>query len=551
MALKRIPGSRLYLSADERGDATEVVGAYPSTLREGPPSRAVRILIGYEGQEAPNSELVRAILARCWDGSLDMQTHVTAHRIPDQRWSSLQELAYAWKTLQMDLRNRETEPPAWEHYKTKAWKGQVTTSGQQVYVEVYYEESCTPGAAASQTSSDFPPLGEIAKLTNPAGRRPLLQHPRVDPTVGGLVKQALAGDRQFRLQGLGSIAKRSAEGDPRGLCAIQEAIRVKSGNSDCTFYSPSLRIRKGNDILQARAKLIELARSGDLLNDPAELGDLMLALRFLGFEELTDAAHEIEAAVGEHQFHALQLVWAEQKAWFALDSSKRCDLSKEQIEAFDMTPIEAVPRAVASDLRKFGQFYPWRLTVSGYSEDPRELPEIHEVRQWCVRAIEGRPFLAGLLNDDSLRWLLLCLLDVTIRPGESGTEKLMLVDPTQLASLQARLLDESVRFLWTNNVQGEAVDWIVSEIGSRLYGSLIIAIHEERPEYRPAPAASASSHVASSTEAEHVRRELLLKLQGDSRALERLLEYERRREPGADETALTRNALGRLERDRR
>jgi hypothetical protein len=288
--------------------------------------------------------------------------------------------------------------------------------------------------------------------------------------LAGLVTRLLASDRYARLEGLEVCVKLSAAGSPRGLRALQEAIRLKSGSQSYRFYRPSVRARLLEECSAARSELIERARKGILLSDPVRLGDLIAALRFLPDHDAATfetVGKDIEAVGGDSQFHGFQLAYSEQREWSVLESLRKRILAKAEILTGDLAAVDQIVTAVAADLHKFGDFYPWRMTVSDYGIDVRELPEISEVREWCREAVSRAGVFPALLQAESLQWLSFCLVEVE-RDPERGV--VILRSREALTKLQGDLVQQAISFVRDKIVAQHEADWIISEIGHRVYG---------------------------------------------------------------------------------
>lgn len=98
---------------------------------------AVRILIAYGLVETLSESEINAIVRAVWDGPCAAALRVSAHHVPNHCWSSSEDLAFAWKALQLDLHYRRGEPDYWNHYESKAMRGHIADSGAHFYVEVY------------------------------------------------------------------------------------------------------------------------------------------------------------------------------------------------------------------------------------------------------------------------------------------------------------------------------------------------------------------------------------------------------------------------------
>ena len=101
--------------------------------------------------------------------------------------------------------------------------------------------------------------------------------------------------------------------DPLRLRAIREAIRIRSGKGEVSYYEPNvdgLIVRDGDQGMDERALILRLAASKSLLEDPQASGRLLIAFLALnGFEGVVKLAGEVREAGGLDQFQAYQLLY--------------------------------------------------------------------------------------------------------------------------------------------------------------------------------------------------------------------------------------------------
>lgn len=94
-------------------------------------------------------------------------------------------------------------------------------------------------------------------------------------------------------------------------------------------------------------------------------------------------------------------------------------VSRVCIESADTCGLDDICKRAADDLRHGGEFLVCDLRYEGYSDDPREVFQIPEIRRWCKRALERAPFLPMLLSDGTVREFVFCVMDdVQILPDD-------------------------------------------------------------------------------------------------------------------------------------
>jgi hypothetical protein len=112
--------------------------------------------------------------------------------------------------------------------------------------------------------------------------------------------------------------------DPLRLRAIREAIRMRSGKGQISFYEPDvdgLIVRYGDALMDERALILQLAARKSLLDDPQASGNLIMALLALhGFEGVVELAHDVRDVGGSDQFQAYQLLYNQNRSSLLLRS---------------------------------------------------------------------------------------------------------------------------------------------------------------------------------------------------------------------------------------
>ncbi len=111
------------------------------------------------------------------------------------------------------------------------------------------------------------------------------------------------------------------------------------------------------------------------------------------------------------------------------------------------------------------------LQVSGYDEDPRELPEIPEVRQFFARLNQEWPhwqwFIARGMGSIALLFSLLCSVKIHRSPAGFGTEFL---DSRELLTCFRDMSDRSLALFRAFNIDPELVRQSIESAGEELVG---------------------------------------------------------------------------------
>ncbi|HYL84555.1 MAG TPA: hypothetical protein VE263_09990 [Candidatus Angelobacter sp.] len=129
----------------------------------------------------------------------------------------------------------------------------------------------------------------------------------------GLVTKLTSNREPDFLDGLREAVGRADSGDYQALEAIREAIRLRSGKAKVAFYKPAIVMTKGMDrYIEAKPKILELARRQALLEDPERSGDLISALNSMSdAQTMRGALHEIYAMGKPSEGYAFQLLFNE------------------------------------------------------------------------------------------------------------------------------------------------------------------------------------------------------------------------------------------------
>lgn len=134
-------------------------------------------------------------------------------------------------------------------------------------------------------------------------------------------------------------------------------------------------------------------------------------------------------------------------------------VSKEEVLDMDTSRIKKIVDGISSSEARLalaqGQY---ELLFWGYDDDPRELPEIPEVREWVKKSIREIPWLYFLrFESPNFRVLNSCLGYVeTVRDG--GGRPKHIIDIERWFSYVDDLLDTFFRFCRFHNIPQGVVD---------------------------------------------------------------------------------------------
>ena len=146
-----------------------------------------------------------------------------------------------------------------------------------------------------------------------------------DPRLEPIVKKLVSSDDTIFGEGLSTVLAIS-ESDPLRLHALREAIRRRSRKSEVRFYEPNvggLTMRDGNEVWDARDRIVLLAKQSSLLADPQASGNLLAAFTTIGgFDGVVNLAYEIREVGGLNQFQAFQLLYNQNRSAVVLRTSR-------------------------------------------------------------------------------------------------------------------------------------------------------------------------------------------------------------------------------------
>jgi hypothetical protein len=132
-----------------------------------------------------------------------------------------------------------------------------------------------------------------------------------------LLSKLICNNEELFLTGLQEAAKKVDFGSHEGIDAIREAIRIKSGKLNVSFYQPSNITGSVsaylNRIDNAESKILSLAKRHALLEDPESSGSAIAAL--MNSEMSTDSWRDLIMAIfrqaGADEGYNFQLLFHE------------------------------------------------------------------------------------------------------------------------------------------------------------------------------------------------------------------------------------------------
>ena len=145
-----------------------------------------------------------------------------------------------------------------------------------------------------------------------------------DSRFEGIVQKLVSPNDSTFGQGLTEVLA-IPESDPARLRAIREAIRRRSGKTNVQFYESDvgqLTKRPGEEVKNARDRVLQLARKRELLADPRMAGSFVAAFSvFFGFDAVRSLAVEVRNVGGLDQFQAFQLLYNQNRSAVVLQTS--------------------------------------------------------------------------------------------------------------------------------------------------------------------------------------------------------------------------------------
>jgi hypothetical protein len=127
-------------------------------------------------------------------------------------------------------------------------------------------------------------------------------------------------DEATVLDALREATSLAPKGDDLGVRALSEAIRRRCGRTDVTFYAPAagLTMRSMEETLGAEERLLDLARSGRLLADPAATQNLISAALGVSKDGLQGLVRTIFAVAGAEGGYDFQLLFNQMRCSLVL-----------------------------------------------------------------------------------------------------------------------------------------------------------------------------------------------------------------------------------------
>jgi hypothetical protein len=119
-------------------------------------------------------------------------------------------------------------------------------------------------------------------------------------------------DENTFLDALREATALAPQGNDLGVRALSEAIRRRCGNRFVDFFSPSfdgLIMRSIEELFQAEGRLLELAKSGKLLDDPSITQNLISAALYISQDGLNGLLKSIFILAGVEHGYDFQLLF--------------------------------------------------------------------------------------------------------------------------------------------------------------------------------------------------------------------------------------------------
>jgi hypothetical protein len=94
------------------------------------------------------------------------------------------------------------------------------------------------------------------------------------------------------------------------------------------------------------------------------------------------------------------------------------EIKKENIIKKDLTPLREFLSMLEENPKIF--YKKGHITFGGYDDDVREIYEIPEIRNWCLKAIQKYPYLFYFIEDklEGQKNIIVCIADIqAFQPG--------------------------------------------------------------------------------------------------------------------------------------
>lgn len=125
----------------------------------------------------------------------------------------------------------------------------------------------------------------------------------------------LTSDNESIFQaGMNEAVSIADSGNSYGVEVMREAIKIRAGNDNISFYEPGMVLTEVERYTEARSMIIELVKKNALLDDVYHSGDLISAFMFTANSYGEDARallDEIVLTGGPSEGHAFQLLFNE------------------------------------------------------------------------------------------------------------------------------------------------------------------------------------------------------------------------------------------------
>ena len=167
----------------------------------------------------------------------------------------------------------------------------------------------------------------------------------------------------------------------------------------------------------------------------ADLSDQTVGKEVKQYRDLCDACATKEYEAG-HSVQDMKL-----KDGSTAKMVKYVPVERAKVESLDISDVEEIVKIATEELQRTGAYQPWNMTISGYESDPRELLEIPEVRAWCKKCLDEKPYLLALLSQDTINWFVFCVVNVKVVRKAGGKME-----------IDMKLPDEDIQMLVANGI---------------------------------------------------------------------------------------------------
>jgi len=172
-----------------------------------------------------------------------------------------------------------------------------------------------------------------------------------EPCAADTLRKLVSGVDEVFGDGLSEVEAMGVH--PVALATLREAIRRRAKRRNVRFYEPAAGLAHfdADELRQARARIVQLAKSHALLADPEGSGRLLSAFAMAGgFQDVVVLAYEVRDVGGVSQSQAFQLLYNQNR--LAAMSGRRAGPDRGESVANPEPAEEPKSKSIAGKTRK-------------------------------------------------------------------------------------------------------------------------------------------------------------------------------------------------------